>query len=123
MLHIGEDLLTCDMAEFYHIYITDWQNPPLPISYLATLAVGLAEYSRIYKKISKSKLTMTQAIQALIVDRLSVLVWQNTKDGSKGRNHPESLYKKLEGLDEQKEELLSFTTPEDFEEWRKNKMR
>ena len=41
MLNIGEVELKCDMAETYHLYITDWYDPPFPVSYLADLAVGL----------------------------------------------------------------------------------
>ena len=32
---------------------------------------------------------------AVIADRLGFLVWQNTEDGRKGRNKPESIYEKL----------------------------
>lgn len=28
---------------------------------------------------------------ALVADRLEVLIWQQTEDGSKGRNHPEPI--------------------------------
>lgn len=63
-------------------------------------------------------------MQAVIIDKLATLIWQNSKDGSKGRNFPESVYKKLEGIDEKpKDDLMKFETPEDFEEWRRSKMR
>ena len=124
MLSMGEDLLKCDMAETYHLYIVDWYNPPYPVSYLADLAVGLGDGSRIKRKISKSKLTLGEALQAIMIDKLSILIWQKTKDGAKGRNFPESVYRKLEGLDDKKkDELQAFASEEDFREWYNSKMR
>lgn len=127
MLNVGEDILKCDMAETYHIYVIDWYNPPfcvpaLPLSFLADLAVGLKDDSRIKMKLSERRLTLDQVLQTFIVDKLSALIWQNTKDGHKGRNFPKSLYRTLEGLDEKKkDELEEFETIEEFEEWYKEK--
>ena len=124
MISVGEDLLKCDMAETYQIYVIDWYNPPFPISFLADLAQGLAEDSRIKKKLINRKLTLTESLQAIMIDKLSILIWQKTKDGAKGRNIPESLYRKLEGLDKDaKDELQSFASEEAFWEWYNNKMR
>ena len=124
MLNMGEDLLKCDMAETYHLYVTDWYNPPFPISFLADLASGLGANSRICRKISGRKLTIDQTLQAITIDKLSGLMWQNTKDGHKGRNYPDSVLKTLEGRDEKKkDELESYSTIEEFEEWRRSKMR
>ena len=124
MLSIGEDILKCDMAETYHLYIVDWYDPPFPISYLADLAQGLSEDSRIKRKIINKKLTLAESLQAIMVDKLSILIWQKTKDGAKGRNIPESIYRKLEGLEKKpKDELQSFRTEEEFMEWYNSKMR
>ena len=124
MIGIGEDLLKCDMAETYHLYITDWYNPPFPISYLADLAAGLSVNSRICRKMSGRRLTIDQTLQALVIDKLAGLMWQNTKDGHKGRRYPESILKKLEGKDEKKkDDLEKFRTVEEYEKWRKSKMR
>ena len=124
MISMGEDLLKCDMAETYQIYVIDWYDPPFPISFLADLAQGLDENSRIKKKIINRKLTLTESLQAIMIDKLSILIWQKTKDGAKGRNIPESLYRKLEGLDKDaKDELQSFASEEAFWEWYNNKMR
>ncbi len=121
---MGEDLLKCDMAETYHLYVVDWYNPPYPISYLADLAVGLDDGSRIKRKIANMKLSRTEALQAIMIDKLSILIWQKTKDGVKGRNLPESLYRRLEGLDDKKkDELQSFESAEDFQRWYNSKMR
>lgn len=124
MLSIGEDILKCDMAETYHLYIVDWYDPPFPISYLADLAQGLSEDSRIKRKIINKKLTLAESLQAIMIDKLSILIWQKTKDGAKGRNIPESVYRKLEGLEKKpKDELQSFRTEEEFMEWYNSKMR
>jgi len=124
MLSIGEDILKCDMAETYHLYIVDWYDPPFPVSYLADLAQGLSEDSRIKRKIINKKLTLAESLQAIMIDKLSILIWQKTKDGAKGRNIPESIYRKLEGLEKKpKDELQSFRTEEEFMEWYNSKMR
>lgn len=124
MLYVGEDELTCDMAEVYHIYITDWYDPPFPLSYLARLVSGLSNDSRIKRKIANVKLTLEESLQAIMVDKLSILIWQKTKDGAKGRHIPESIYRKLMGLDDKpKDDLEKFTTEDDFEEWYRSKMR
>lgn len=124
MLSIGEDILKCDMAETYHLYIVDWYDPPFPISYLADLAQGLSEDSRIKRKIINKKLTLAESLQAIMIDKLSILIWQKTKDGAKGRNIPKSIYRKLEGLEKKpKDELQSFRTEEEFMEWYNSKMR
>lgn len=91
---------------------------------VATLVVGLSEDSRIKRKISGAKLTLEQILLALITDGINIRIWQQTKDAQKGKNRPESIYKKLMGLDKKrKEELMSFETAEDFERWYKAKMR
>ena len=73
---------------------------------------------------SNVRLTLTESLQAVMIDKLSVLIWQKTKDGMKGRNIPESIYRKLEGLDDNKKaELQKFETEEDFLEWYNSKMR
>lgn len=124
MLSISEDFLICDLAETYHIYITDWEKTPYPISYIATLANGLSDDSRIKRKIGEKKLTLTEALLATLIDKINILVWQRTKDGIKGRNMPTSILQKLEGLeDKPKDDLDKFETEEDFEEWYKSKMR
>lgn len=124
MLSISEDFLICDLAETYHIYITDWEHTPYSISYIATLANGLSDDSRIKRKIGEKRLTLTEALLATLIDKINILVWQRTKDGIKGRNMPTSILQKLEGIEEKpKDDLNKFETEEDFEEWYRNKMR
>ena len=51
---------------------------------------------------------------AVIADGVRTLIWQNTEDGHKGRNKPESVLQKL--IDGKKEnETMSFATAEEFE--------
>ena len=79
--------------------------------------------SRIKRRMANSKLSLNEALQALILDKLATLVWQNTKDGHKGRKHPDSVFRKLEGLDKtEKDELEVFKSPEEYMEWRNAKM-
>lgn len=112
--------MVCDLAETYHIL--DYKE--LPVSLIATLVVGLDDNARIKRKISKSKLTIDQSLLALIYDGINILIWQKSKDGAKGRNKPESIFKKLMGLDKpQKDELMSFNTSDEFDKWYESKMR
>ena len=50
------------------------------------------------------------------VDRLSILVWQQTKDGMDGKNYPLSLFAMLTNAQTNKENsnVTSFATGEDF---------
>lgn len=112
--------MICDLAETYHIL--DYKE--LPPSLVATLVVGLSDDARIKRKISKSKLTIDQSLLALIYDGINILIWQKSKDGAKGRNKPESIFKKLMGLDKpQKDELMSFKSSDEFDKWYEAKMR
>lgn len=116
----GEDEVVCDLAETYHIL--DYKG--LPPSLVATLVVGLDENSRIKRKISGAKLTLEQTLLAVIADGINTRIWQQTKDGQKNKNRPESIYKKLMGLDKtKKKELNSFETIEEYEKWYSEKMR
>lgn len=87
-----------------------------------TLIEGLSYDSRLKRKLSGSPITLSEQLQALTVDALYLRLWQNTKDGKHNRNKPKSLYRKLMKLDEKKkEELERFTTPEEYEAWRRRK--
>lgn len=110
--------MKCDLAETYHLFLPNFFELPegYPPSFVAALTLGLHEDSRVKKKLSKQKLSLDEMLLAVIADRLNVLVWQNTKDGHKGRNQPKSILKELTE-DKQKEELYVFDTPEDFDEW------
>ena len=91
MLKKDEEALICDFAETYHIY--DYKR--LPLTTVAALAVGLRENSRIKMAMNEAETTTEILLMAAIVDRLSLLVWFNTKDAEKGVNRPQSILEKL----------------------------
>lgn len=113
MLAADREALICDFAETYGIY--DIQA--LPITMLATLAVGLRETSRIRMKMSGTKVANLELFTAAIVDRLSMLVWFQTEDAGKGFNRPLSLVELLIG-DTTENDIQPFFAKEEFEkEW------
>ena len=116
MLNVSEDDLICDLAETYHIF--NWKE--LPPSLVATLSVGLGNDSRIKRRISKQTIGFRDLLIAMAIDALHVLIWQNTKDGAKNRNRPESLFKKFTEP-EKKEELEVFNSIEAYEVWYRSK--
>lgn len=81
---------------------------------MATLVCGLPNTSRIIRKKAKVKITLDQALMARLVDDIELLMWSMQKRrGAK----PKSLYKKLTEEKAQKDELLSFSSPQEYEEW------
>lgn len=121
MLSVDENALICDFAETYHIY--DLES--LPVTTVAILACGLGEDSRIMKKISGTNVSPQMLLLAHAVDRLSILAWQQTKDGAKNRNRPASIVEQL--LNSSKPNRLRrvvtvFNSPAEFEEQRKRIM-
>lgn len=66
-------------------------------------------------KISGAQVSNELLLLAHAVDRLSILVWQNTKDGQKGRNKPDSIAEKIIYGDNTKRIKTSgYATPEAF---------
>lgn len=120
MINEGEEELICDFAQTYHVL--DYKG--LPPSLAATLAAGLGDDSRIKRKMSGVRLSLSEMLDAMKADILNLILWTKTKDGQKNRNRPESLFKRLMGLEkERKDELMSFRTPEQYEAWRKRKLK
>lgn len=118
MMAIGEAELLCDFAETYRIYAPE----ELPVKYMATLACGLRDDSRIYKKMAdiKGEVDFERKILVSIFDKLNWLVWSRTEDGQNNTNRPESLYNKIFNKEENpgNEETLTFESAEDFQkEW------
>lgn len=111
MIAADRDALICDLAETYGVL--DMRAIPVPL--LATLACGLRENARIKMKLSGSKANPLDLMVAAAVDRLSILMWQNTKDGADGRNKPKSIVALLLGEQEEEKELQGFDTAEEFE--------
>lgn len=113
MVRTDETALICDMAETYGI--TDWRA--LPLTTAAALSAGLREDSRIRMKISGAKTDRMTLLAAMIVDRLSLLVWSKTKDAEHGRNKPASLAAALmeSGGEKPDEECQAYQTAEEFQ--------
>lgn len=115
MINTDENALICDFAETYNIY--DYRS--LPVKTVAALSVGLRANSRIKMKINGQELQTEELLLSAIVDRLSMLVWMNTKDAQKGKNKPELLIKPKED----KDELIGFECGSDFEKVRERILR
>ena len=90
----------------------------MPLTLAATLAAGLRDDSRIKMKMSGARVKNEIWLLAAAVDRLSILIWQQSKDGAAGRNYPELITQKLIELDEPNE-VIGFDSGRDFEKaWR-----
>lgn len=114
MIHTDENALICDLAETYHIF----NYRELPVELLATLSVGLSEDSRIKKKLRNVQSLPTYLVDAFVIDALNILIWQNTADGTKGENKPDSIVQMLLG-EEKESDALVFASGDDFERYRK----
>lgn len=78
--------------------------------------------------LSEQKVPTDTLLNAMIADRLNILVWMKTKDGSKGRNRPKSIVDALTGAEEQKtrnalENATVFDSVEDLKEALKKSRR
>ena len=115
MIKTDEESLICDFAETYSIY----NYKSLPLKLVATLASGLSADSRIKRKLSGLNHSIDTLLLACIVDRLSLLLWRDTKDASKGKNKPESLYELLTSSSKDVSgSHNSFTSGKEFEKER-----
>lgn len=116
MIKQDEDALICDLAETYRIY--DYRQ--LPLLQVAVFAYGLRDDSRIKKIISNQVVSLDTLLFASMVDRLSLSLWLQTKDGQKGTNRPNSIVDHLTKKEEKDEkDYLVFESGEDFENYRK----
>lgn len=104
MINTDRESLICDIAETYRIY----EMCNYPVDYIATLAAGLSEDSRIKRKLSHSTTDKSTYLQALEVDLLQYILWSKTKDAQHGRNRPELLSEKLT----KEKETVSMTIEE-----------
>lgn len=112
MIATDEDALICDLAETYSIY--DYRR--LPLKMVAVFSFGLKDDSRIKMKLNCMEVPFETMLLASAVDRLSTLVWQQTKDGMDGKNYPLSIVAMLTNAQTNKENsnVTSFATGEDF---------
>lgn len=116
MLNLDEDAVICDLAETYQVY--NWRS--LPISLVATFVCGLGQNSRIKRKLSNEEFTTEELLLMNIADSLSILIWQNTKDGQKGTNRPKLF---TEMLTKKNDNTQTFDSIEEFELTRKALLR
>ena len=116
MINTDEDSLICDLAETYNIY--DYRS--LPIKTVAALSVGLRANSRIKMKMTNMDLEPETYLLSAIVDRLSILVWRQTKDGMEGINPPRLI---LNSFSEEREEKIGFRTANEFEIFREKLLK
>lgn len=118
MIALDEDALVCDLAETYQIY--DYKQ--LPLNQVAVFAYGLRDDSRIKQMMSDQIVPLETTLLASIVDRLSLSLWLQTKDGQKGINRPASIADQLIKRDKSEndeKDYLVFESGEDFENYRK----
>lgn len=118
MIALDEDALVCDLAETYQIY--DYKQ--LPLNQVAVFAYGLRDDSRIKQMMSDQIVPLETTLLASIVDRLSLSLWLQTKDGQKGVNRPASIADQLIKRDKSEndeKDYLVFESGEDFENYRK----
>lgn len=116
MMALDEDALICDFAEFYHIY-NIYEYPPL---YIATLAIGLRDNSRIKLKLLGLRVDLEMLLLAHIVDNTAINVYAKTKDAKSGINKPTSFVELLTKKKETKEKAREFNSGADFDkEWRR----
>ncbi len=113
MIALDEDALLCDMAETYHIF----NIYEMPALYIATLAKGLRDDSRIKMAISGLKVDIKALLLAHIADNTAITMWFHSEDGQKNQNRPPSMLKAIQGV---KTEEPGFDSGEEFDkEWRK----
>ena len=114
MLATNEDALICDLAETYHIFNYRQYKP----KFIATLAVGLRDDSRIKMIINRSKLKLDQYVSIAILDCLKMLVWLNTSDATIGENRPELILDRIFN-NNTASQVEAYSDPDDFEKARK----
>lgn len=109
MIALDEDSLICDFAETYHIYsIYD-----MPCDYVAILANGLREDSRIKMKANDLRLDIRTILLAHLVDNTAINVWMKSQDAQSNKNRPRSIVDIL--LHREKEDdTMKFESGDDF---------
>lgn len=116
MLDVDEDAVICDLAETYHVFDLYQQ----PADFVATLAVGLRDDSRIKMKLKGLRLPPELLALSHAADSLRTLVWFKTQDGHDGRNRPASILELMEVISggKKKDDTRGFKSGEEFmNEW------
>lgn len=94
----------------YGVY--DWHS--LPLKTVATLAAGLPEDSRSVRAATGQAVDLKTMLLAAITDRLSILIWQQTKDAQKGKNKPKMVLDSLTQKPDEKQ-IMAFDSAAEFE--------
>ena len=110
MMAADEDALACDFAETYGIL----DMRALPAGKLATLAAGLRGNSRIKLRLAGAAAPIDALLLAAAVDRLSFLVWAQTRDGAKGRRRPGYILQAILGEGAAARPIQAYRSGEDF---------
>lgn len=114
MIADRENALLCDLAETYHIYDMRQYSP----EYIATLALGLREDSRVKMAIGGLQVDVKTLLLAHLVDNTAINVYYKTKDAQKGVNKPRSMVQALTTV--KKPEVKKYNSGSDFDkEWRR----
>ncbi len=106
--------LICDMAETYHVF--DWRA--LPGRLAAALAAGLREGSRVKMAAAGQKVSTGTLLSAICADALRVRIWQNSRDGMRGKNPPSSIVEMLLEVSADKDSGEGFAESAEFMAWR-----
>lgn len=116
MIALDEDALICDLAETYQIY--DMRS--MSCGFIATLANGLRDNSRIKMKAMGLECDVERLLLAHIADNTAINVWLKTKDAEKGENRPKSAVAILTDKIDESKKAKPFNTSADFDqEWRR----
>lgn len=112
-MDLDADAVICDFAETYRIY----DLYQYPCEYIATLAAGLRDNSRIKTKQKGLRVTPELFALSICADNLGRLRWFQTKDGRNGVNPPASVLELLSGEKTKKTER-HYRSGDDFRrEW------
>lgn len=119
MIATDEDALICDFAETYHIY--DYKQ--LPARKAAVFASGLRDDSRVKMKMAGMNADPKTALLAAVADRVGILAWMQSKDGTKGRNRPASILAKIIEERKKEDDIAAFESGEAYERERSRILR
>lgn len=114
MIALDEDALICDMAETYHIY----NMMQLPAVYVATLAIGLRNDSRIKMKAVGLEFDLKSLLFAHIADNTAITSWLLSKNAEKGKDRPTSFVRMLTEKIDPSTKPQTFNSGADFDKER-----
>lgn len=81
---------------------------------VAALFLGLRDDARVKMALSGLRVPTDRMLLALMVDRLSLILWGKTKDGRAGRNRPRSIAEQL-AQGPKTQPVQAYQTGRDFE--------